>query len=114
MSQIPDQNESNQTDISQSTQSNQIRDSEYNAPISTEHAQYMKKMEARTVKKTNKKLELKNEKSSEDREYFNGIDRICRTIGLGCGSLYLLNKVRLNFEHYKLIFSLRFLFSNLS
>ena len=103
MSQIFGRNKSNESDISQSTQSNQIQDSEYHAPINAEHAEYMKKMAARTVNKTNKKLELKNEKTSKDREFFNGIERICRTIGLGCGSLYLLNKVRLNFEHFALI-----------
>ena len=94
MSSIPDRNESNKSDISQSTQSNQFHDSEYHAPINADHAKYMKKMEARTVNKTNKKLELKNGESSKDRDFFNGIERICRTIGLGCGSLYLLNKVR--------------------
>ena len=72
---------------------NAIRESEYDASINTDHAKFIKKIEARTVHKTNKGLEFKNDHSQKDKEVFDGLNRICQTIGLGCGSLYLLSKV---------------------
>jgi len=92
--------------ISHKNKDNVINNSKYDASVNLDFSKFKKKMEARSVNKSIRELQLKDEKSSRIIETFNGIERLCRTIGFICGSVYLLNKVKLQYDKKKRIFKL--------
>ena len=77
------------------TKSNELGDhASLNASVNTDHAKFMKKIEARNINCVFNDKALLKPKVMSDFRFLNGIDRILRTIGFSFGSLVLLAKVK--------------------